>query len=84
MKVGQLVRYTGEFLRSIGVYTGAPENGIIVEMHSPKFARVWWCDMDAGESMLVNVANLELHHSNKYVQQVTRDNLLLEFNEAMV
>lgn len=78
MKIGQLVRYTPAFCRSIGLYT-PPVNGIIVDIHSPRFVKVWWCDTEPGDAMLVNTANLESDPSK--MSDGMRDALLAEYSQ---
>lgn len=62
---GDIVRYTGKFLRSTGMLAGAPINGKVVKVKSGGgFASGWpyveWSDRDWGaEPMLVNPINIE-------------------------
>jgi hypothetical protein len=61
-KIGDIVRHTGKFLRSIGMYTGAPINGRIVgfsKIGGMIFPLVEWSD-DMDNPRPVHPNNLEL------------------------
>ena len=44
--VGDIVKHTGEHLRSIGWYTDVPKNGIVRSTNKDGWPRVQWCDED--------------------------------------
>ena len=56
-KHGDIVRYTGKFLRNTGQAVGVPINGKVVSA-SVAFTYVLWCDRS--DRVAVNPANLEL------------------------
>jgi len=59
----EIVRYTGAFLRSVGMVAGAPINGRVISVeyrqNAPDRVRVQWNDMEDGDSMTVLATNLE-------------------------
>lgn len=58
-QIGQIVRFTGKFLRSAGMLAGAPINGRVESFSEGLgFPLVLWNDRD--EAVPVNPANLEL------------------------
>jgi hypothetical protein len=65
-KVGDIVRYTGKFLRNIGMQAGAPINGKVVgfiKMGGGKqFPKVLWSDRDEP----VGVAPANIEHDPKF------------------
>jgi len=71
-KQGDIVRHTGKFLRSIGMYAGAPINGQVVgfkKMAGRPWPVVEWSDEDWGTKM-INPANIEL--DPRYARQKGR------------
>jgi len=65
-KIGDIVRYTGKFLKSVGMYVGGPINGQVKEMagspgsHFSGWPKIQWNDAEEGDLMMVNPVNLEL------------------------
>ena len=57
-KPGDIVRYTAQFLRDTGQYTGNAINGLIVESKPSNLYLVRWCDRP--DTVLVNGANIEI------------------------
>lgn len=61
-KVGDVVRYSGAFLRSCGMTT-APIDGVVVRVipfgAERTLAYVQWCDLDNGQEIGCLPANLE-------------------------
>ena len=59
-QVGDIVRYTGKFLRNIGMQVGGPVNGRVVSIKAGGFMDGWprieWSD---GGDMMVNPINVE-------------------------
>ena len=60
-KVGDLVRYTGKFLRNTGMQSGAPIDGKVVEVYSKGYFAghpvVQWSN--GGEPSLVRAENIQ-------------------------
>jgi len=58
--VGDIVRHTSTFLRSVGWFTNVPRNGVVVEVLIVGFMDGWpvveWCDGPEGP---IHPANLE-------------------------
>lgn len=65
-QIGDIVRYTGDFLRNTGQYTGTPKNGKVVDlvkMGSRMFPRVEWSDPDWG---ITTVAPMNLEYDPRF------------------
>jgi hypothetical protein len=64
--VGDIVCYTGTFLRNTGMTVGGPINGIVRRIERERgspfdgWPYVQWSDDDEKEGRLVNPANIEL------------------------
>ena len=54
--VGDIVRHTGEFLRSVGWYTNVPINGKVTNV-SDRYVYVLWSDRNKPKP--INPANIE-------------------------
>ena len=57
-KHGDIVRYTAQFLRNTGQYTGNAINGLIVESKPSNLYLVRWCDRP--DSVHVHGSNIEI------------------------
>lgn len=53
---GDIVKFKGSFLRSVGWYTDVPRNGKVSEVHE-QHVKVGWCD---GHDSSVHVKNIML------------------------
>ena len=77
-KPGDIVRHTGNFLRSIQWCLDVPVNGMVLKVKSnDKIAVVLWCDQDEG--MSINVSNIEMCPTNKGVTDEYRETLMKTF-----
>jgi len=78
IKVGKLVRYTGDFCRSTGNYS-PPTNGIVLAVEDRDdrsgVARVVWSD-NTDHAVSVLLVNLEL---DPVVKDITYPDLVREF-----
>jgi hypothetical protein len=75
-KPGELVRYTGGFLKSVGMHFDGPINGMVTST-SGKFARVRWNDRE--EDVTVGAFNLEQCPKDKEITDSFRICLMKEF-----
>ena len=70
-KVGHIVRWTRDFLRSTGMQVGAPINGNVTALKKGGSMEGWpmvhWSD--AKEAKLVNPANLEFDPKGKAINK---------------
>jgi hypothetical protein len=57
-KVGDIVCYRTQFLRSVDMYTDVPKDGVVTDGSDSHFPLVRWCDRD--QTVRVNTANLVL------------------------
>lgn len=61
--VGDVVRQTSTFLRSIGMYKGVPVNGVVVDfVKGLNFPVVFWSNSSVSP---INPANLEIHKAGQ-------------------
>lgn len=58
-RVGDKVKYKGNFLRSIGWYTDVPKDGIVVDAKPGNYVRVLWNEF-VEEPLPVHVKNITL------------------------
>jgi hypothetical protein len=63
-KIGDIVRHTSKFLRSIGWYTDVPKNGKVISLSLESCFKDWpyvqWCDDPENTyGTLINPCNIE-------------------------
>ena len=63
-KVGDIVRHTSAYLKSVGWYTDVPKNGKVISLSPETCFKGWpyvqWCDyLDDECGTLINPANIE-------------------------
>jgi hypothetical protein len=83
MNVGDLVRYSGKFLRVIGIFSGSPVNGIVIEstlVGQRRLLTVFWSDDSVSRCV---PSNLEPDTANEAMPQGLRRALVEEGLEKL-
>ena len=65
-KTGDIVKYTSKFLKSVGMYTNVPIDGVVLGISGMGYPRVRWCDDLRAEGQSVHPSNIMLADKPDY------------------